>query len=88
MPKLHAVAGSAGVLCINCKAFGHRAALDKEKLAIRRGNMALRDLRLRCETCETRGTARKEFEFYILRDSDEAKAFLLGEPLDHRRVEA
>lgn len=47
-----------GVLCVHCKSCGHRAALDKEKLAISRGNMMqLRDLRLRCEQCGTHGTA-------------------------------
>ena len=72
-----------------CKACGHRAALDKDKLRIRRGNMTeLRDLKLRCEKCETRGTALKEFEFYIPHDFDEAKAFLMGEPLGNRRIDA
>ena len=76
------------MLCVHCKSCGHRAALDKEKLAISRGSMTqLRDLRLRCEQCGTHGTALKEFEFYIPHDFDEAKAFLLGEELEYRRIE-
>jgi len=52
-----------------------------------RGNMTeLRDLRLHCEHCGTRGTALKEFEFYLPNDFDEAKAFLCGEPLGIRKI--
>jgi hypothetical protein len=47
----------------------------------------LRDLRLRCEQCGVRGTALKEFDFYIPNDFDEAKAFLSGEPLEFRKIE-
>ena len=89
LPNLHTVAVSDGVLCVHCKACGHRAALDKDGLRNSRGNMTqLRDLRLRCEKCEARGTALKEFDFYIPHDFDEAKAFLMGEPLDNRRIDA
>ena len=35
MPNLHTVAVSDGVLCVHCKACGHRAALDKDRLRIR-----------------------------------------------------
>jgi hypothetical protein len=88
LPNLHTVAMSDGVLCVHCKACGHRAALDKDKLAIQRGNTTqLRDLRLRCERCGVRGTALKEFDFYIPNDFDEAKAFLSGEPLEFRKIE-
>ena len=86
-PNLHTVAGSVGVLCVHCKACEHRAALDKEGLPIQRGDKTqLRDLRLRCESCGVRGTALKEFDFYIPQDFDEAKAFLMGEPLEIRKV--
>ena len=89
VPNLHTVAVSTGILCVHCKSCGHRAALDKDKLAIHHGNMTqLRDLRLRCETCDTRGSALKEFDFYIPHDFDEAKAFLAGEPLEIRKIKA
>lgn len=78
---------SIGILCVHCKNCGHRAALDKNKLAINLGNMKLlRDLKLRCEKCHTRGTALHEFDFYIPHDFDEAKGFLAGEPLESRKV--
>ena len=39
-----------------------------------------------CETCDTRGSALKEFDFYVPHDFDEAKAFLAGEPLEIRKI--
>jgi hypothetical protein len=87
LPNLQTVAVSVGVLCVHCKSCGHRAALDKERLMLERGKMTqLRDLRLRCEHCGTRGTALKEFELYLPNDFDEAKAFLFGEPLEFRKI--
>jgi hypothetical protein len=39
------------------------------------------------EQCGVRGTALKEFDFYIPNDFDEAKAFLSGEPLEFRKID-
>lgn len=88
LPNLHSVAMSIGVLCVHCKKCERRSALDKQNLAGNYGDMTqLRDLRLRCEGCGTRGTALQEFDFYIPHDFDEAKAFLAGEPLENRKVD-
>ena len=86
-PKPPNVAMSVGVLCVRCKACGHRGAVDKQKLAIHHGNMTqLRELRFWCQQCNSRGTPLGPFELYIPHDFDEAKAFLAGEPLEIRKI--
>ena len=89
VPNLHTVAMSVGVLCVRCKACGHRGAVDKQKLPGRYGSMTqLRDLRFWCQQCNSRGTPIGPFELYIPHDFDEAKAFLAGEPFEIRKIKA
>lgn len=86
--NLHTVAVSAGILGVECRACGRRAALEKsEKLDISRGSMTtLVTIKLKCSKCGARGTGQSEFQLYIPHDLNEAKEFLAGEPLENRKV--
>jgi len=89
VPNLHTVAVTLGILCVHCKACGHRAALERSnKLDIHKGSMKeLRNLKMRCQKCGTRGTTLKEFNFYTPFTLDEAKAFMVGEAIENRKVD-
>jgi len=74
---------SAGILAVRCETCCRRAALDKDRLPIYRGNMTpVSSLELRCQVCGEK----ERFALYIPFDQDEVAAFLRGEDMERRCV--